>query len=150
MRHSADDGKAPRMRRMRRRMRPAAVLPVHRHSLPQVLVDAGLVALSYHLAYQLRFDGAVTPLYQDLYERTIAFAVLGGLFCFAMFGLYRHWMRYASRRDYMQVVQAVVVATFLLLGYVAVVQPKLVFTGEGFASINVPTGVLVLHGLLMG
>jgi FlaA1/EpsC-like NDP-sugar epimerase len=138
------------MPRMRRRIGPAAALPVHRHSLPQVLVDAGLVALSYYLAYQLRFDGAVTPLYQDLFERTVAFAVIGGVFCFAMFGLYRRWMRYASRRDYMQVVQAVVVATFALLGYVAAVQPKLVFTGAGYASINVPTGVLVLHGLLMG
>ena len=52
----------------------AAALPVHRHSVPQVLVDAGLVALSYYLAYQLRFDGAVTPLYQDLLDRTIVFA----------------------------------------------------------------------------
>jgi FlaA1/EpsC-like NDP-sugar epimerase len=138
------------MRRMRRRIGPAAVLPVHRHSVPQVLLDAGLVALSYYVAYQLRFDGAVTPLYQDLFERTLAFAVVGAVFTFAMFGLYRHWMRYATRRDYVQVLQAVVVATFALIAYVAVVQPKLVFNGQGFTSINVPTGVLVLHGLLMG
>jgi len=127
----------------------AAVLPVHRHSVPQVLVDAGLVALSYYLAYQLRFDGAVTPLYQDLLDRTIVFAVVGPVFCFAMFGLYRHWLRYATRHDYLQVGQAVVVGTFSLLGYVAVVQPKLVFNGQGFTSVNVPTGVLVLYGLLM-
>ncbi|HWT22235.1 MAG TPA: nucleoside-diphosphate sugar epimerase/dehydratase [Solirubrobacteraceae bacterium] len=134
---------------MRRRLRPAAVLRVHRHSVPQIVVDAGLVALSYYLAYQLRFDGAVTPLYQDLLERTIAFAVVGSVVCFGMFGLYRHWLRYATRRDYMQVARAVVVATFALLGYVAVVQPKLVFNGQGFTSVNVPTGVLVLYGLLM-
>src|SRR5687768_10225129 len=93
----------PRMPRMRRRKGLAAVLPVHRHSVPQVLVDAGLVALSYYLAYQVRFDGAVTPLYQDLFERTIVFAVVGSVFCFGVLGLYRHWLRYATRRDYLQV-----------------------------------------------
>ena len=47
-------------------------------------MDAGLVALAYYLAYQLRFDGAVPALYQDLLERTIAFVVLGSVFCFAV------------------------------------------------------------------
>ena len=121
----------PRMPRMPRRIGPAAVLPVHRHSVPQVLVDAGLVALSYYLAYQLRFDGAVTPRYQDLLERTIAFAVIGSVCCFAIFGLYRHWMRYASRRDYMEVVQAVVIATLLLPAYVAIVRAQAPAHGRG-------------------
>ena len=40
---------------MRRRIRSAA-FPVHRHALPQVALDAGLVALAYYLAYRLRFD----------------------------------------------------------------------------------------------
>ncbi len=43
------------MPRMRRRMRSAA-FPVHRHSVPQVALDAVLVALAYYLAYRLRFD----------------------------------------------------------------------------------------------
>ena len=146
---ASSGARVPRMPRMRRRMRPAAVLPVHRHSVPQVLVDAGLVALSYYLAYQLRFDGAVTPLYQDLFERDHRLRVVGSVVCFAIFGLYRQLVRYATRRDYLQIARAVVVATFSLLAYVALVQPKLVFNGQGFISINVPTGVLALYGLLM-
>jgi len=134
---------------MRRRIRSAAAFPVHRHSLPQMAMDAGLVALAYYLAYQLRFDGEIPPLYEDLFERTLAFVVLGSVFVFSLFGMYRHWMRYSSQREYMQVGQAVIVATLGLLAYVAVVQPKLTFTGERFVSVTIPAGVLVLYGLLM-
>jgi FlaA1/EpsC-like NDP-sugar epimerase len=136
---------------MRRRIRLAAAFPFHRHSLPQVAVDAGLVALAYYLAFELRFDGTVPPLYSDLFERTIGFAVIGGVFVFALFGLYRHWMRYATQRDYLQIAQACVVATLALMAYVAVVQPQLEFDAANgrFNSINVPASVLVLYGLLM-
>jgi FlaA1/EpsC-like NDP-sugar epimerase len=133
---------------MRRRIRSAA-LPVHRHALPQVALDAGLVALAYFLAYRLRFDGGVPPRYQDLFEATITFAICGSLFVFALFGLYRHWMRYSSQREYLQIAQAVAVSVFALVAYVAVVQPKLISTPEGEASLTIPTGVLVLFGLLM-
>ena len=133
---------------MRRRIRSAA-FPVHRHALPQVALDAGLVALSYFLAYRLRFDGGVPDRYEDLFGRTITFAICGSVFIFMLFDLYRHWMRYSSQREYLQIAQAVAVAVFALVGYVAVVQPKLIFTPEGLVPVTVPTGVLVLFGLLM-
>ena len=57
--------------RMRRRLRSAA-LPLHRHSLPQLAVDAALVALAYYLAFRLRFDGGIPQRYEDLLEATIA------------------------------------------------------------------------------
>ena len=41
---------------MRRRIRSAAI-PVHRHALPQLVVDGVLVALAYFLAFWLRFAG---------------------------------------------------------------------------------------------
>src|SRR5215211_1548586 len=137
------------MPRMRRRIRSAAALPFHRHSLPQVAIDAGLVALAYHLAYLLRFDGDVPGLYSDLFDRTIWFVVVGGVCVFALFGLYRHWMRYATQRDYLQIAQACIVAALALVGYVALVQPRLEFNGTRFTSVNVPASVLVLYGLLM-
>jgi FlaA1/EpsC-like NDP-sugar epimerase len=133
---------------MSRRIRSAA-FPVHRHAVPQVALDAGLVALSYFLAYRLRFDGGVPARYQDLFDRTITFAICGSVFIFAVVGLYRHWMRYASQRDYLQIAQAVFAAVLALVLYVAVMQPKLIFTREGYVSVSVPTGVLVLWGLLM-
>ena len=76
----------------------------------------------------LRFDGGVPELYHDLFERTIAFVVVGSIAIFALFGLYRHWMRYSSQREYLQDRAGVrSLAVLALVGYVAVVQPKLLF-----------------------
>jgi FlaA1/EpsC-like NDP-sugar epimerase len=133
---------------MRRRIRSAA-FPVHRHALPQVVLDAGLVALAYFLAYRLRFDGGVPERYQDLFARTITFVICGSVFVFMLFGLYRHWMRYSSQREYLQIAQAAAASVLALVVYVAVVQPKLVLSPEGLVSVSVPTGVLVLFGLLL-
>ena len=135
---------------MRRRSRLAA-LPVHRNALPQLAVDAGLVALAYYLAYQLRFDEGVPRDYEQLFERTIAFVVLGNIAIFVGFGLYRHLLRYSSQREYLRIAQATLTAVLALVGYVALVQPKLVLVSpEGrFVAIPIPGGVLVLYGLLM-
>jgi FlaA1/EpsC-like NDP-sugar epimerase len=133
---------------MRRRIRSAA-FPVHRHALPQIALDAGLVALAYYLAYRLRFDGGIPPRYEDLFARTIAFVVCGSVASFALFGLYRHWMRYSSQREYLQIGQAVAASVIALLGYVTVVQPKQIHSPDGFVALSVPTGVLVLFGLLL-
>jgi FlaA1/EpsC-like NDP-sugar epimerase len=132
---------------MRRRIRSAA-FPVHRHALPQVVLDAGLVALAYFLAYRLRFDGGIPERYQDLFDRTITFVICGSVFIFMLFGLYRHWMRYSSQREYLQIAQAAAGAVVALVAYVAIVQPKLILSPEGLVSLTVPTGVLVLFGLL--
>ncbi len=135
---------------MRRRIRSAA-LPFHRHALWLVVVDAGLVALAYYLAYRLRFDdwSSIPPRYADLFERTIAFAIGGSVAVFALCGLYRHWIRYSTRRDYVRVAQACVVAVLALIVYVAVVKPSLIYAPPQYVSVTVPTGVLVLFGLLM-
>jgi FlaA1/EpsC-like NDP-sugar epimerase len=134
---------------MRRRIRSAA-FPIHRHAVPQVAMDAGLVALAYYLAYWLRFDGRVPPIYHDLFVRTIAFAVIGSVTCFAVAGMYRHWMRYTSQREYIKIAEGVVLAVLALLAYVAIVQPRLLTTPTGFVTLPVPTSVLVLFGLLSG
>jgi FlaA1/EpsC-like NDP-sugar epimerase len=134
---------------MRRRLRSAA-FPIHRHALPQLALDAGLVALAYYLAYRLRFDGGIPTYYMDLFWRTLAFAIVGSLFCFVGVGMYRHWMRYSSQREYVKIAQGVVLAILALIGYVAVVQPQLISTDTGFVARSIPVGVLTLYGLMMG
>jgi FlaA1/EpsC-like NDP-sugar epimerase len=135
---------------MRRRLRSAA-FPIHRHALPQVALDAGLVALAYYLAYRLRFDAGVPDTYRDLFKSTITFAVLGSPVCFVVAGMYRHWMRYSSQREYLRIAEGTVLAVLALVGYVAVVKPSLISApSAGFVSVSIPAGVLALYGLLMG
>ena len=132
-----------------RRWINSAAFPVHRQALPQVALDAGLVALAYFLGYQLRFDGAVPERYDELFTRTITFVIVGSVWLFAVLGLYRHWMRYSSQREYARLAQAAAASVIALVAYVAIVQPLLVTTPDGNAAITVPTGVLALFGLLL-
>src|SRR5918999_733428 len=134
---------------MRRRIRSAAAHRVFRHTIPHVAVDAGLVAFAYYFAYWLRFDGDVPELYADLFEGTIVFVVVYSVVIFYACGLYRHVIRYANQRDYLQMAQACVLATLALVLYVAIVQPRLEYRGTVFTSVPVPTSVVVLYGLLM-
>jgi FlaA1/EpsC-like NDP-sugar epimerase len=136
---------------MRRRFRTPAV-PVHRHSLPQVALDAVLAALAYYLAFQFRFDGVeggIPRQYDTLFDNTIAFVVAANLLVFTAFGLYRHWLRYTGQGDYLRIAQAVLVSVLALLAFVAVVQPSQRFVDGRYFSYGVPTGVLVLYGLLL-
>ena len=110
---------------MRRRIRSAAV-PVHRHSLPQLLVDGLLVALAYFLAYRLRFDGGFRGLnhrYGELLGSTIAWVVPGTLVALAAFGVYQRLWTFVGQRDYEAVVKGVIVATVVLVGAITLFHP---------------------------
>ncbi len=135
---------------MRRRIRSAA-FPLHRHSLPQIAVDGALVALAYWLAYRLRFDGpsAVPPRFRDLFAATLPPVVIGSMVVFAALGLYAKWWRYVTQRDYVRILQAIVVATLLLPAYIALVKPVTTTSGSaGVSPVTAPSGVLALFFLL--
>ena len=138
----------PRISAMRRRIRSAA-FPVHRHALPQVALDAGLVALAYFLAYRLRFDGGVPPRYEDLFDRTIAFAIFGSILIFAVSGCTGTGCgtrRSASTCRSPRRCGVGDRARRLRRGHAA--EGAAHARGVRRAS-SVPTGVLVLYGLLM-
>src|SRR5882762_4635952 len=99
---------------MRRRIRSAAI-PLHRHALPQLAVDGGLVALAYYLAFQLRFEHGPTGYYEHLRERTIWWVLAGSLPVLVVARVYQRRWRYAGQRDYEAVARGVL-AIVLLVG----------------------------------
>src|SRR5579871_5051074 len=107
---------------MRRRIRSAA-FPLHRHSLPQLVVDAALVALAYYLAFWLRFEdqeGGIPLKYHRLLDATWPWVVVGVVVLLAASRVYQRRWRYVSQRDIELLVRALIVATVLLVSLVAV------------------------------
>jgi FlaA1/EpsC-like NDP-sugar epimerase len=133
---------------MRRSLRSAA-FPLHRHSLPQLAIDGALVAAAYYLSYRLRFDAAHVPhKYDRLFDSTIVFVVLASVVVFTLFRLELKQWRYTSSRDYLGIVQAVIVNTLVLPAFVAVTHPVTVGSKTGAVTVSVPTGVIALYFLL--
>ena len=133
---------------MSRRIRSAA-LPVHRHSLPQLVVDALLVALAYYLAFWLRLDGfgAAKNRYSDLLTATIGWVVPVTLVSVAAFGAYQRLWRFVSQRELEAVVKGVLAATVVIAGAIALFHP--VLRGHHPSSaVTLPGGVIALFFLL--
>src|ERR1700759_4162714 len=107
---------------MRRRIRSAA-FSVHRHSLPQLLVDGILVALAYFLPFPLRFEPAVPRRYEHLFAETIWWVIPVSLGVLAGFGLYQRLWTYVGQRDYEAVVKGVAVSTLVIVGAIALLHP---------------------------
>jgi FlaA1/EpsC-like NDP-sugar epimerase len=135
------------MHAMRQRFRSPAP-PLHRHSFPQLGIDAALVALAYLLAFRLRFDGGIPNVYADLLSATLPYVVAASLLIFTLFGLYEKWWRYVGQRDYVGIVQAVIVATLFVPAFNALTHPVIVGSGRGDVTLSVPTGVLAFFFLL--
>src|ERR1700729_3564135 len=120
---------------MRRRIRSAA-LPVHRHALPQLVVDGVLVALAYFLAFWLRFVVGFSGSSErsgHLLSTTIGGVVAVTLIVLAAFGQYQRLWQFIGRRDYEAVLQAVVISTVIVVGVIALVHPV-----QSPTSIRIP------------
>jgi FlaA1/EpsC-like NDP-sugar epimerase len=141
---------------MRRRIRSAA-FPVHRHSIPQLLVDGVLVALAYYLAFQLRFDGHVLTRYDELFDKTVPWVVPVSLAVFAAFGLYQRLWTFVGQRDYEAVIKGAIVSTVLIVGAIALLHPvqlgpNVEFRHNTFqivsTPVTLPASVIALFFLL--
>jgi FlaA1/EpsC-like NDP-sugar epimerase len=93
------------------------------HRIWQVLIDAGIVALSWWLAFQLRFDHGPPLIYSRLLDRTILLVVGIKLVVFIAFGFYNRWWRYVSIRDMWAAGRGVVVASLIADVTVYLVSP---------------------------
>jgi FlaA1/EpsC-like NDP-sugar epimerase len=79
----------------------------------QVLTDAAIVALSWFLAFELRFDHGLPVYYDTLLRRTILLVVVIKVAVFLLFGFHRRWWRYVSVRDMWSAARGVIVASLV-------------------------------------
>ncbi len=89
----------------------------------QVLTDAAIVAVSWFLAFELRFDHGLPVYYDTLLRRTILLVVVIKLSVFLLFGFHRRWWRYVSVRDMWSAARGVVVASLVADVTVYLVSP---------------------------
>ena len=111
-----------------------------RHRVFQLVVDAGIVALSWFLAFQLRFDQGLPPYYDTLLRRTILLVVAIKVVVFLAFGFHRRWWRYVSVHDMWGAARGVVVASLVAYVTVYLVAPV--------HNVRLPRSVAVMDLLL--
>ena len=116
--------------------------PVYRQRLLQGGADAVLVALSFWLAFRLRFldvTGGIPDRYAQMIVAAIGFVVVGKLIVFAASGMYEKWWRYFRLPDYWVVLRAVAISSAILVVAFLLIRPF---------DDSLPRSVIVLDFLL--
>ena len=88
-------------------------VPVNRHRLWQVAVDAVLIALAWRLSFFLRFDRIKHNYTELLSWRVFALVIAIQLSVFVVSGFYTRWWRYVSTRDMWGALRGVAIACAL-------------------------------------
>jgi FlaA1/EpsC-like NDP-sugar epimerase len=111
-----------------------------RHRLLQIVIDAGIVALSWFLAFELRFDHGLPVYYDTLLRRTILLVVAIKIVVFLLFGFHRRWWRYVSVHDMWSAARGVIVASLVADVTVYLVSPV--------HNVRLPRSIAVLDLLI--
>jgi FlaA1/EpsC-like NDP-sugar epimerase len=117
------------------------MIPINRHRIWQLVADAGLIALAWWLAFELRFDQGVPRYYDTLFRRTILIVVAIKLVVFVLFRFYDRWWRYVSIRDMWSAVRGVTAASL--------VASLTVYFFSPVAQVRLPRSVAVMDWLFL-
>jgi FlaA1/EpsC-like NDP-sugar epimerase len=117
------------------------MMPISKHRLWQVAVDAALIAAAWYLAFQLRFDNGVPVYYHTLFERSIAIVIGVQLVTFVAFGFYNRWWRYVSTRDMWGAARGVSVA--------CVISSLVVYFANPVSHVRLPRSIAIMDFLLL-
>ena len=117
------------------------MIRINRHRLWQLVADAGLIALAWYLAFELRFDRGVPPYYETLFKRTLLIVVAIKLVVFVLAGFYERWWRYVSIRDMWSAVRGVTIASL--------VSGLTVYFLSPVSQVRLPRSVAIMDCLLL-
>jgi UDP-GlcNAc:undecaprenyl-phosphate GlcNAc-1-phosphate transferase len=94
---------------------PVLIELTYKRQMLMVILDFGLVAFSYYLAYRLRFDGADFNYYFKVFLRSLPVIIAVKLIVFYSTGIYRGFWQYISTRDVFQYARSSFFATLLAI-----------------------------------
>ena len=115
---------------------------LNRHRLWQAVVDSGLIAVAWVLAFNIRFDYGVPPRYQHFLSAAVILVVVGvKILTFILFGLYDHWWRYVSIRDIWRSLLAVTVGS--------VVAVMAIYFWNPVPGFRLTRGIIVIDWLIL-
>ena len=117
------------------------MIRINRHRIWQLFADAGLIALAWYLAFELRFDRGVPPYYDTLFRRTLPIVVAIKLVVFILAGFYERWWRYVSIRDMWSAVRGVTIASL--------VSGLTVYFLSPVSQVRLPRSVAIMDWLLL-
>jgi FlaA1/EpsC-like NDP-sugar epimerase len=126
------------------------------HRAQQAVTDAALISIAFYGAFWLVFNsaipgrydvvGGIPTRYEELFWTVLPFAVAGKLAIFAIFGSYQKWWRYTDSHDLTRLIQAVVLASLLLIGGVYLVQPHGLTLPRSVAAFDFLLTMLLIAG----
>lgn len=108
------------------------------HRLLIVVLDLGVIAVAYYLAFVIRFEGQIPPNDLQSLQSSLPVVIILRFSMLLYFRLYSGYYRYASINDLTQILKAVTAGS-ILIGIPAY------FLGYG----NIPRGVFVIEWLLL-
>lgn len=104
----------------------------------QYLIDGSIIGLTFYLAYQTRFEGAVPAAYTFQFWVLLPVLVVGRLALNRLLGIYRHMWRYVSIEDAVHLSQTYMAMSGLLVALRLGVPDR-------WSDFRVPLGVIALE-----
>ena len=103
-----------------RKFTPVLIELTYKRQMMMVVLDLGLVAFSYYLAYRLRFDGADFETYFHVFLKSLPVIIAVKMVVFYVSGIYSGFWQYISTRDVFQYARSSVLSTLLAITLVTI------------------------------
>lgn len=91
-----------------------------KRQLMVMLLDLGLVAFSWYLAYRIRFSGSAFNYFFNIFLASLPLVMSVKVLIFYGFGIYRGFWQYMSTRDILLYIKSSTVATICVIAGVAI------------------------------
>ena len=108
----------------------------------QYIIDGMITGVALYLAFEVRFEGAVPPVYATQLRVLLPIVIVGRLATNAFLGMYRLMWRYVSIVDAIRIARTYAVFSGLLIVL------RLSLPGEAWTLLRLPLSVIAIEFLL--